>query len=80
MGSLEVVTDVAVKGLSYLVQHQIEHGACRNGVHHFCGQALGEHLSAFFGKHLSDSLMRAALLADDYNLECIHQQDSDNTG
>jgi hypothetical protein len=49
-------------------------------VHHFGGQALGEHLSAFFGKHLSDCLMRAALLADDYNLECIHQQDSDNTG
>ena len=72
MGSLEVVTDVAVKGLSYLVQHKIEHGACRDSMNHFGGQALGEHLSAFFGKHLSDCLMRAALLADDYYLESIH--------
>ena len=73
MGSLEVVTDVAVKGLSYLVQHKIEHGACCDGVHHLCGQALGQHLSAFFGKHLSDCLVRPALLADDYDLESIHQ-------
>ncbi len=79
MGSLEVVSDVAVEHLANLVEHQIEHSACSHGMHHFGSQAFGEHLGAFFGKHLSDCLARPTLLTDDYDLECIHQQDSDNT-